>query len=436
MLSRISALLAVLPVVGLGAAGDEHWDGLFGIPGADGPIWSIAVHERDVYVGGSFTQIGGVSAGNAAKWDGTNWGPLGAGLIGGALPEIHALALAGEDLYAGGYFTQAGSTATCGIARWDGTNWNAVGGGVSGGVRALVVVDSSLFVGGTFSSAGALTVNNVAKWDGTRWSGLSSGADGEAVDSLAASGTNLYVGGRFTRVGSVSATNIAKWDGTRWSALGGGLRYYDGAGPDGSMVRALLASGSELYAGGDFVLAGTCRATNIARWDGENWWPVGGGIDMAGAVYAVAAAGRDLYIGGYFRFAGDLAANHIAKWDGAFWSGLGTGLQGEHGSASAIALASNGSDLLVGGFLQTAGGIPSTNIALWHIPHALAIRSAGEAARVSWPATGTNFVLEAKGGVADVGWSEVAQPRIMTNDECVVTDPLSSSNRIYRLRRR
>jgi len=100
------------------------------------------------------------------------------------------------------------------------------------------------------------------------------------------------------------------------------------------------------------------------------------------------------------------------------------------------ALCASGSELFVGGYFDTAGGQPANGLAIWHIPHVLKIRPEGEAAVVSWPATGTNFMLEAKGGVASADWSEVAQPFIVTNDECVVTDPLSASKRIYRLRRR
>ena len=433
---RIPALLVVLPVVGLGASGDEHWDSAFGVPGTDGPVWAIALRGGELFAAGRFSQIGGISATNIAKWDGTNWSALGGGLSSADFSTVLALADASGVLYAGGLFSEAGGAPGSNIARWDGTNWSALASGVNSIVRALATDGTNLFVGGLFTQAGGVKANKIAKWDGERWSGLGGGAVGEAVDSLAVRGTDLYVGGRFTVLGGISATNVAKWDGTTWSALGGGLRNYDGLGPDDSMVRALLAIGSELYAGGDFRLAGTSTATNIARWDGEKWWPLGGGIQVSGGVHAMAVGGRDLYVGGFFRFAGDLAANHIAKWDGALWSGLGTGLQGQHGSAAAEALASNGSDLLVGGFFQMTGGTPSTNIALWHIPHALAIRPEGEAAVVSWPATGTNFVLEAKGDVASAGWSEVAQPLIVTNDECVVTDPLSTSNQFYRLRRR
>src|SRR5438874_1982489 len=104
-------LFVAVTLRSLAASGDEYWDNAFGVPGTDGPVWAIMVHGSHVYVGGSFTQVGGVSANNVAKGDGTNWSALGAGLTGGSLPEIHALAFAGEHLYAGGFFTQAGSIA-------------------------------------------------------------------------------------------------------------------------------------------------------------------------------------------------------------------------------------------------------------------------------------------------------------------------------------
>ena len=54
------------------------------------------------------------------------------------------------------------------------------------------------------------------------WSALGSGMN-QVVAALAVSGTNLYAGGYFTMAGGVSANCIAKWDGSAWSALGSGI---------------------------------------------------------------------------------------------------------------------------------------------------------------------------------------------------------------------
>jgi len=421
----------------LAASGDEYWDSAFGVPGADGPVWAITVHGSHVYVGGSFTEIGGVSANNIAKWDGTNWSALGAGLTGGALPEIHTIAFVGERLYAGGFFTQAGSVGASSIATWDGINWTAVRDGVSGGVRALAVVDNSLFVGGSFSSAGQLTVNNIAKWDGTNWTPLGDGIVGTAVDSLAASDGSVYAGGRFTIAGGIGATNIAKWDGTNWYALGQGLRAYDGVGGENAIVRALLVTGTAIYAGGGFRLAGEVGATNIAGWDGTKWRSLAGGIDMSGEVYALVASGNYLYAGGFFGSAGGNAANDIAIWNSNDWLNLGSGIGNRNSSATVLALASNGNELYVGGGgITLAGANASTNLALWYIPYSLRLSQAGNQLSLRWPATGTNFVLDAKDNITATNWSEVSSSHVLHNNECVVTDTVAGPQKFYRLRKK
>jgi hypothetical protein len=68
------------------------------------------------------------------------------------------------------------------------------------------------------------------------------------VYALAVSGSDLYAGGDFMMAGGNWANHIAKWDGSRWRRLGSGLN---------SPVRALAVSGSVLYAGGYFTTAGT-----------------------------------------------------------------------------------------------------------------------------------------------------------------------------------
>jgi cysteine-rich repeat protein len=70
--------------------------------------------------------------------------------------------------------------------------------------------------------------------------------------------------------------------------------------------------------------------------------------------------GTDLYVGGWFTTAGGVSANHIAKWDGSTWSALGSG------AYDVRALAVGGTDLYVGGWFTTAGGKPSSNFAIWH----------------------------------------------------------------------
>ncbi|MCX6047702.1 MAG: choice-of-anchor D domain-containing protein, partial [Chloroflexi bacterium] len=109
---------------------------------------------------------------------------------------------------------------------------------------------------------------------------------------------------------------------------------------------------------------GGVSANFIARWDTttSTWAALGTGLDSA--VYALAVSGSDLYVGGFFTTAGGVSAKNIARWDGSSWAALGTGLStGVDDFVNALAVS--GSDLYVGGYFSTAGGMPANNIARW-----------------------------------------------------------------------
>jgi len=65
--------------------------------------------------------------------------------------------------------------------------------------------------------------------------------------------------------GSVAADHVAKWNGSSWEALKSGMN---------DRVLALAVDGSgNLYAGGDFTMAGAggVAASRIARWNAVYW---------------------------------------------------------------------------------------------------------------------------------------------------------------------
>jgi hypothetical protein len=240
--------------------------------------------------------------------------------------------------------------------------------GADGRVSAIAVDDSgNVYVSGEFTFIGTVPAIGIAKWDGSAWSalgqGVSTGTFRGYVYALAASGTNLYAGGQFTTAGGVAANYIAKWDGSTWSALGQGMsaglyRY--------GYVLTLAVSGTNLYAGGDFTNAGGMSANYIAKWDGSSWSALGSGMSGSSpyvtCVCALAVSGTNLYAVGDFTNAGGVAANRIAKWDGSTWSALGSGI----GPNSYInALAVSGTNLYAGGQFTTAGGVPANCIAKW-----------------------------------------------------------------------
>src|SRR5215472_11229399 len=111
------------------------------------------------------------------------------------------------------------------------------------------------------------------------------GANGSVNAAVVDDSGNLYIGGNFTIVGDVFASGIAKWDGTNWSALGSGVN---------NTVFALAVSGSNVYAGGYFNMAGGVPC-QVAKWDGSSWSALGSATGLNSSVSALAALGNDVY---------------------------------------------------------------------------------------------------------------------------------------------
>ena len=107
---------------------------------------------------------------------------------------------------------------------------------------------------------------------------------------------------------------------------------------------ATMPNGDVIAAGVFSSVAGVA-ATNIARWDGRTWAPLGAGVNGWVNALAVAPNG-DLIVGGAFTTAGGAPAAGVARWDGATWSGFGSGLA----SARAVTTRSNGDIIaMIGG---------------------------------------------------------------------------------------
>ena len=235
-----------------------------------------------LYAGGRFIKIGGVIVRNIGKWDGAQWSALGTGTAGG--DGVHALAVfddgTGPALYVAGSFSQASGVLANNIAKWDGSTWSPLGAGLLESTpfgAALTVFDDgtgpALYVGGQFTLAGDQTANHVAKWDGTAWAPLlhngnpNQNGTNSAVGALSVfddgSGPALYAGGAFTQAGGAGANHIAKWNGSEWAPLGVGVNHW---------VQALSpfndGGGSDLYVAGWFTTAGGQVANRIAAWTG------------------------------------------------------------------------------------------------------------------------------------------------------------------------
>jgi hypothetical protein len=131
----------------------------------------------ELYAGGSFTAAGGVLASYIARWNGSTWSPLPGTSLNG---YVRAMTVfddgSGPALYVGGGFTTAGGAPADGVARWNGTDWSPLGSGVAIALTQAVFDDGSgggpdLYLGGNFSSAGGVPSQRIAEWRGCAGAG-------------------------------------------------------------------------------------------------------------------------------------------------------------------------------------------------------------------------------------------------------------------------
>jgi hypothetical protein len=340
-------------------------------------VVAMARFRKTLYAGGGFYPTGNrkYPIRYLARWDGSGWSGLGAGVNG----EVRALACDSlGNLYAGGFFDSAGSVSARHIAKWDGKTWSALGSGMDSVVNALAVdAGGRLFAGGEFSLAGATSAHHIAMWDGMGWSALGEGTGActtrtflfrSFVSALAFDKNgNVYAGGNFNFAGGVPINNVARWDGEQWHALGGGL-----AGKYGNVIVDALAfdSRGSLYAGGSFEFADGQTADRIAKWDGERWSSLGSGLgtNSGAEVWTILPDDRgNIYVGGYLRISYGNMANGVAKWDGAEWHTLGSGMNADTAAVEFVCDLDWGwsGQLFAGGIFVTAGSAAANGIAQW-----------------------------------------------------------------------
>lgn len=259
----------------------SSWSSIGSFP--DTAVYCVnVVSENKIYAGG----LGGIYFWDGASW--SAWGggsnPLGTGKC--------IMALSDTEIYVGGSFTTLGGSSYSRIAKWDGSSWSSLGSGLDGTCEALAA-DSlgNIYAGGYFTNAGGVSSNRIAKWNGSSWSALGAGLDGIVHDIEIDGNDNLYVCGRFTQAGGSSAIRVAKWDGSSWSSLGSGINDYGYA--------IGIDSSENVYVGGDFTEAGGSPAPYIALWSGESWSSVKDGVN--GPVRSITVSSDDsVYIGGSF----------------------------------------------------------------------------------------------------------------------------------------
>ena len=236
---------------------------------ANGDILAICFDRYgNLYAAGVFTD--GITDTNGhpyvAKWDGTSWTQLGTGINAlNANNVINTIFVdTSDNVYAAGVFTDSATYlgGNVYVAKWDGTSWSELGAGVAHQVYGYTQIFSILAdtVGNVYA-AGTQVLDSgysyVAKWDGVSWSKLGSGIHAlnanNSINSLCTDiYGNLYAAGSFTD--GISDTSgfmyVAKWDGTTWSEVGAGSGALNA---NGEILSICSDAYGAIYATGEFT---------------------------------------------------------------------------------------------------------------------------------------------------------------------------------------
>ncbi len=369
----------------------------FYAPVASKGVLDLAVHDGQLFLGGTFT-TGFTSDGYmAGRWNGTAWERMNS--FGGEAEDFAAnwsvrnlLSFEGH-LVLTGYFPRSGAESIENISAWTGSGFVRVADdetGLDNVVNDVALADEGVVVAGNFDEAGIVKTGPVARWDGVGWNayGLlpSDRIDGY-VQAVLAEGSDVYVGGVIFMPDG-SRVDVAHFDGTVWTALGGEgdaptldltwfegnlvagtsdrVRVWDGSSwdflgsmPAGAYVRALTMFDGKLHAAVTFGGPNSPRP-DVFRLDGDQWTSIAPfGTYSTGWALALTVHDGSLVLGGGIQGIGEVASPGVIAWDGATWSPRVTAIDRE-----VRALASTPQGLVIGGNFRSLDGSAIRGFAL------------------------------------------------------------------------
>lgn len=290
-------------------------------PAPNAQVSCLALSGSDLYVGGYFSEVSGVSRSRLAKLSLTGAGAVDSTWNPGANAEPFALHIAQNKLHIGGNFTQLGGTARNQLGRVALTGEGAIDAdlmtGLNGSVRTITSVGDYLYVGGSFTAfgntnhAGLARFNLVSGAPDTQWriTSLTSGN----VTALHYKDPWLYVGGSYSFWGpsGLMVYSICRIETGATATLDPNWRPGTSIGAD---FNFLTSKGDYLYAGGGFQSIGAQLGQNpvqktylarvhiSGRGAAEPLWP---GANLR--VYPGVISGNRLFVGGIFTQVGTAA---------------------------------------------------------------------------------------------------------------------------------
>ncbi len=337
---------------------------------------SLVLEGSNLYVGGGFGSIGGLSRLYLARISATGTGDADASWftkIGGTAANVNggvaSLALVGSQLYASGAFRYIGSnTEHPHIIRFNAANgvydptYNP---NPSNQVRTVAVSGTQVMLGGDFTliGPGQTTISNLCrliKATGQLDAAWAPNPQG-GISAMLIDGNQLYVGGNFTSIGSspgrLTIHNVARLLTT--SSTGQVDNTWQHAMPYSGNVNALARLGGTIYIGGTISISGY---SNYLRKIDMSTAAVDATFNpglTGGSIRSLCVIGNSVYAGGSFTVP-VLGTRRVIKLNP---SGVVDASWHPNPNASVYALATDGMQLYLGGELSQVGGVARARVA-------------------------------------------------------------------------
>ena len=319
-----------------------------------GLVSAITAGNGVVYVGGSFDNAEGEARNGLAAYETTTWSltPWNPAIVSSSSPAVSALLLDGTTLYVGGSFTQMGGATRTNLAALDtltgaATAWNPSG---VPSVGKFDLSGSTLYVAtSTFSGFPLGFRGRIQGYSTVTGNAAAFGVDATSgITSLRAHGESLCVVGTVASVGGAPRNGLAALDlstgaATSWAPTATattvalevidnvvyaptatGMRAYARdtgnvvtlpAAYNASGVKSLLANGSTLYAVGSFATFGGAARSGFAAVDTSTNTVLPLSFNIDGPVHAIDISGSNIYLGGAFTAINSQARSCVAAVD-------------------------------------------------------------------------------------------------------------------------
>lgn len=399
-------------------------------PGFSGWVLALAVSGNTVYAGGTFRdpdwrvfdRPSRVAAFDAATGQLTAWNPIANG-------DVLALGLQGDAVYVGGTYTSIGGRYRSGFAALNAatgevTPWNPAGGAgrimamhrgkifitkspegvgaldpVTGqwtnwqpdppvaGVNALAFGPGVVYVGGSFVRDGRQIYNRIGAFDDS--TGAATGWNPDAngtVMALAAADGIVYAGGKFGIIGGQERLWLAALDATTGLATAWNPDPRPDAYESDGYVNVIARFGELVYVGGDFQTIGGRHMPNFAMVDAATGQADPWSVSLGGDIAPLVMQDGILYMGGDFQGVGGVQRPYLLALQAATGR-LTPWCPGP--DRSVLAVAAGPGRVYAGGYFYSIGGVARTYLAAVSacLVSCFAAQPVGGSVVLTWSAT-------------------------------------------------